>query len=86
MSQVPESTQKSEIFESYRSLLFSIAYRMLGSVMEAEDIVQETYLRYEATPLDSIQSLKAFLSTVTTRLCLDHLKSAKAQREHYVGS
>ncbi|HXV97187.1 MAG TPA: sigma-70 family RNA polymerase sigma factor, partial [Anaerolineae bacterium] len=77
--------QKSEIFESHRPLLFSIAYRMLGSVMEAEDIVQDAYLRYEATPADSIQSPKAFLSTITTRLCLDHLKSARAQRESYFG-
>src|SRR5262245_28149088 len=86
MSQLSESTQKSEIFEIYRSLLFSIAYRMVSSVMEAEDIVQETYLRYQAIPGDNIQSPKAFLSRVTTRLCLDHLKSAKAQRETYVGS
>lgn len=74
-----------EIFESYRPLLFSIAYRMVGSVMEAEDIVQETYLRYAATPLRTIESPKAFLSTITTRLCLDHLKSARVQREQYVG-
>jgi RNA polymerase sigma-70 factor, ECF subfamily len=85
MSQTFESTQKSEIFESYRPLLFSIAYRMLGSVMEAEDIVQDAYLRYEATPLAGIQSPKAFLSTVTTRLCLDQFKSARAQRETYFG-
>lgn len=85
MSQMAKATQKTEIFESYRPLLFSIAYRMLGSVMEAEDIVQDAYLRYEATPLDRIQSPKAFLSTVTTRLCLDHLKSARAQRESYFG-
>ena len=85
MSQTSTPIQKSEIFESYRPLLFSIAYRMLGRVMEAEDIVQESYLRYEATPLDSIQSSKAFLSTITTRLCLDYLKSARVQRESYIG-
>ncbi|GAB4553717.1 MAG: RNA polymerase sigma-70 factor [Anaerolineae bacterium] len=76
----------TETFESYRLLLFAIAYRMLGSAMEAEDIVQETYLRYQATPPDEIRSLKAFLSTVTTRLCIDYLKSAKAQREAYFGT
>jgi RNA polymerase sigma-70 factor (ECF subfamily) len=65
--------------------LFSIAYRMLGSVMEAEDIVQETFLRYAGTPTDTIASPKAFLSTITTRLCLDHLKSAKVSREEYIG-
>ncbi|MBV7333578.1 RNA polymerase sigma-70 factor [Chloroflexi bacterium TSY] len=78
-------TTKVENFETYRPLLFSIAYRMLGSVMEAEDIVQDTYLRYQATETDQIQSHKAFLSTITTRLCLDYLKSARVQRENYVG-
>jgi RNA polymerase sigma-70 factor (ECF subfamily) len=53
--------------------------------MEAEDMVQETYLRYQSTPPDSIQSHKAFLTTVVTRLCLDHLKSARVQRESYIG-
>ncbi len=72
-------------FEQYRPLLFGIAYRMLGSVMEAEDMVQETYLRYEAVPSERIATPKAFLCTVITRLCLDHLKSARAQRETYVG-
>ena len=74
-----------EIFEVYRPLLFSIAYRMLGSVMEAEDMVQETYLRFMDTSIDSLKSPKAFLSTITTRLCLDHLKSAKTVREEYIG-
>jgi len=77
--------QKIETFEQYRPLLFSIAYRMLGSVMEAEDIVQESYLRYEAVPDETIQSPKALLSTITTRLCLDQLKSARSQRESYYG-
>lgn len=81
----PSTPNHLEVFESYRPLLFSIAYRMVGSVMEAEDIVQETYLRYAATASSTIQSPKAFLSTITTRLCLDHLKSARVQREQYVG-
>lgn len=72
-------------FERYRPLLFSIAYRMLGSVMEAEDVVQESYLRFIATPLEEVISAKAFLTTVTTRLCLDQLKSARVQREQYFG-
>lgn len=75
----------TESFEAYRPLLFSIAYRMLGSVMEAEDMVQEAYLRYRATPPESIQSEKSFLTTVVTRLCLDQLKSARVQRETYIG-
>jgi RNA polymerase sigma-70 factor (ECF subfamily) len=72
-------------FEAHRPLMFSIAYRMLGSVTEAEDIVQEAYLRYQATPTDQIVSHKAFLSTIVTRLCLNQLQSARAQREAYIG-
>lgn len=72
-------------FEEYRSLLFAIAYRMLGSAMEAEDIVQEAYLRYRATPPESIRTLKSFLTTVVHHLCIDQLKSAQARRESYIG-
>jgi RNA polymerase sigma-70 factor, ECF subfamily len=72
-------------FESYRAYLFSIAYRMLGSAMDAEDMVQETYLRYRATPLDAIASPKAFLTTIMVRLCTDQLHLARRQRETYVG-
>lgn len=75
----------TQLFESYRPLLFAIAYRMLGSVMEAEDMVQETYLRYIAADPATVTAPKAFLTTITTRLCLDHLKSAQVQREEYVG-
>ncbi len=74
-----------ENFETYRPLLFAIAYRMLGSAMEAEDAVQEAYLRFQATPPEEIRALKPFLTTIVTRLCLDQLKSARAQRETYVG-
>jgi RNA polymerase sigma-70 factor (ECF subfamily) len=72
-------------FESYRPLMFSIAYRMLGSITEAEDMVQEAYLRYQRVPPEEIGSLKAFLSTVVTRLCLNHLELARNQRETYIG-
>ena len=72
-------------FESYRPLMFSIAYRMLGSATEAEDIVQEAYLRYQAAAPGTIVSPKAFLSTIVTRLCLNQLQSARAQRETYIG-
>ncbi|RMG72090.1 MAG: RNA polymerase sigma-70 factor, partial [Chloroflexi bacterium] len=74
----------TETFETYRPLLFSIAYRMLGSVMEAEDIVQEAYLRFHTR--QDIKSPRAFLSTIVVRLCLDYLKSAKTKREHYLGT
>src|SRR5258708_39514005 len=72
-------------FQSYRPLMFSIAYRMLGSATEAEDIVQEAYLRYQAVAPGTIVSPKAFLSTIVTRLCLNQLQSARAQRETYIG-
>ena len=74
-----------ESFESYRPYLFSIAYRMLGSAMDAEDMVQETYLRYQSTPKDDIRSLKAYLSTILIRLCIDQLQLARRKREQYVG-
>src|SRR6266567_1676777 len=75
----------TESFETYRTYLFAIAYRMLGSAMDAEDMVQETYLRYQSTPKDSIGSLKAFLTTIISRLCVDQLHLARRQREQYLG-
>jgi RNA polymerase sigma-70 factor, ECF subfamily len=72
-------------FESFRPMMFSIAYRMLGSVTEAEDILQNAYLRYRSIPPGSIVSPKAFLSTVVTRLCLNQLQAARVQRESYLG-
>ncbi len=74
-----------ESFETYRSYLFAIAYRMLGSAMDAEDMVQETYLRYQATLPETITSLKAFLTTILTHLCLDQLQLARRKREEYLG-
>ncbi len=74
-----------ETFESYRPLLFSIGYRMLGSVMEAEDMVQETFLRCQTMQAQNIESPKAFLTTILTRLCLNRLASAQQQRETYIG-
>jgi RNA polymerase sigma-70 factor (ECF subfamily) len=74
-----------ESFETYRPYLFSIAYRMLGSAMDAEDMVQETYLRSQATPLQTIRSLKAYFTTILVRLCMDQLQLARRKRELYVG-
>jgi RNA polymerase sigma-70 factor (ECF subfamily) len=74
-----------ETFETYRTYLFAIAYRMLGSAMDAEDIVQETYLRYQSTPPETIRSLKAYLTTIISRLCMDQLHLARRKRELYVG-
>lgn len=72
-------------FENYRPLMFAIAYRMLGSAADAEDIVQDAYLRYQAVPPETIVSPKAFLSTIVTRLSLTRLQSAHTQRETYIG-
>jgi RNA polymerase sigma-70 factor (ECF subfamily) len=72
-------------FNDLKSLLFSIAYRMLGSVMDAEDMVQETFIRWQNCEREAVESPKAWLSTVITRLCINHLKSARVQRELYVG-
>ncbi|HEY9661784.1 MAG TPA: RNA polymerase sigma-70 factor, partial [Allocoleopsis sp.] len=74
-----------ETFNQHRSLLFAIAYRMLGTVADAEDMVQETFLRWQQTTEATVKSAKTYLSTIVTRLCIDHLRSARVQREHYVG-
>jgi RNA polymerase sigma-70 factor, ECF subfamily len=75
---------RAEEFQELRPLLFSIAYRLLGSVSEAEDAVQETWLRYAASPAQPA-STKAFLSAAVTRVSIDVLRSARVQREEYVG-
>jgi RNA polymerase sigma-70 factor, ECF subfamily len=74
-----------ESFETYRPYLFSVAYRILGSAMDAEDMVQETFLRFQKTPPETIVSPKAFLTTIITRLCMDQLHLARKQREVYPG-
>lgn len=74
-----------ETFNQHRSLLFAIAYRMLGTVTDAEDMVQETFLRWQQTAQATVKSAKAYLSTIITRLCIDHLRSARVQREQYIG-
>jgi RNA polymerase sigma-70 factor (ECF subfamily) len=91
----------AEAYEELRPLMFSIAYRMLGQASEAEDVVQEAFLRYHRVQADQcgtawrggregrstagIDSPKAYLSSVTTRLCIDHLRSARVRREAYPG-
>jgi RNA polymerase sigma-70 factor, ECF subfamily len=70
-------------FEAERGRLFAIAYRMLGSAAEAEDVVQEAWLRAQSA--GAVDSPRAWLATVVTRLCVDQLKSARARREQYVG-
>ena len=75
---------RAQEFEELRPLLFAIAYRIVGSVGEAEDAVQETWLRYEASPTQPTSN-KAFLSAVVTRISIDVLRSARSRREQYVG-
>lgn len=75
----------TEPFEHYRPLLFSIGYRMLGSVVEAEDAVQDVYLQYQKHAPESINSHRSFLSTIMVRQCIKRLESARMQRESYVG-
>src|SRR5262245_6984111 len=72
-------------FEPYRRRLLGLAYRMLGSMADAEDAVQEAYLRWHEADRDKVSNARAFLMTTTTRICLDMLKSARARREAYVG-
>lgn len=73
-------------FTQLRPLLFSIAYRMTGTRADAEDAVQEAFLRWQTADRDAIDSPRAFLTTVISRICLDLLKSAHRKREVYVGS
>lgn len=79
------ATDRDEIFDQYRKLLFSIAYRMLGSVADAEDMVQEAFVRWQQVSVTEVRSPKAYLSAVVTRLSIDHLRAAKIRREEYVG-
>jgi len=73
-------------FEPHRAYLVKIAYRMLGSVAEAEDVVQDAFLRWSGAPRDDVAEPRAYLTRTVTRLCVDRLKSARARRERYVGT
>lgn len=73
------------LFEEHRQWLFKIAYRMLGSVADAHDMVQETYIRWQQSSDETIRSPRAWLTTVITRLCITHLQLARVKRETYVG-
>jgi RNA polymerase sigma-70 factor (ECF subfamily) len=72
-------------FEPCRRRLLGLAYRMLGSMADAEDAVQDTYLRWHRADRDAVSDPGAFLMTTTTRICIDRLTSARARREEYVG-
>jgi RNA polymerase sigma-70 factor (ECF subfamily) len=79
-----EST-RLEAFNQERRLLFGIAYRMTGSVVDSEDLLQEAFLRWQNAPDEEITSPQAYLSTIVTRLAIDYLRSAKVRREVYIG-
>jgi RNA polymerase sigma-70 factor (ECF subfamily) len=72
-------------FDPLRPKLMRVAYRMLGSVADAEDVVQEAFIRWMGTDRSAVREAEAFLRRTVTRLCLDQLKSARRQRETYVG-
>jgi RNA polymerase sigma-70 factor (ECF subfamily) len=73
-------------FEDHRAFLVGLAYRMLGSVTDAEDVVQDAFLRWRATDPTTVEHPRAYLARIVSRLCLDKMKSATARREHYVGT
>lgn len=85
MSQ-PAPDTGTRAFLSVRPRLFAVAYRMLGSVSDAEDVLQEAYLRWQTAPQGEVRDVTGYLVRVVTRLCLDHLKSARVKRETYVGA
>ena len=74
-----------EVFEEQRPVLFGLAYRMMGSVADAEDVVQEAWLRWQSADRGGVQSPKAFLTTVATRLSVDQLRRRQRERETYIG-
>jgi RNA polymerase sigma-70 factor (ECF subfamily) len=80
-----QADETSRIFDPLRPRLQSIAYRMLASVAEAEDVVQDAWLRWHGAERASIDNPEAWLVSVTTRLSIDRLRAAKVQREHYAG-
>jgi RNA polymerase sigma-70 factor (ECF subfamily) len=85
MSDESNDSARTSVFEDHRRLLFSIAYRMLGSVADAEDALQDAFIRWQRASETDVRSPKAFLVTIVSRLCVNHLQSARVQRETYVG-
>ncbi len=83
---MPLPDDGTQIFETHRPRLVRLAYRMLGSITEAEDVVQDAWLRWQQADRTTVDTPAAFLSRIVTRLCLDVMKSARSRRETYVGS
>jgi RNA polymerase sigma-70 factor (ECF subfamily) len=82
---LPDAEADAAAFEEWRSLLFGIAYRMLGSAADAEDVVQDASIRWLRRRDEEVQSVRAYLVTIVTRLCLDQLDSARSKRVTYAG-
>lgn len=76
---------KTETFYEYRNLLFSLAYNMLGSVKDSEDLVQDTYLKWMEVQADDVRNTKAYLVKIITNKCINFLNSARLKREKYIG-
>jgi RNA polymerase sigma-70 factor (ECF subfamily) len=86
MAQEKRDLDRLASFERHRSLLFSVAYRMLGSVSDAQDAVQETFIHFQGAADAKIENPRAYLVTIVTRLCLNYLQSARVRREQYFGT
>ena len=80
------ATEPGDVFEQERPRLIGLAYRMLGTVSDAEDVVQDAWLRWHAVDPGQLVRPEAWLTTVTTRIALDHIRSTRRRRETYVGS
>ncbi len=81
----PSAPERAEQFEAHRARLWHVAYRMLGSRAEADDVVQETYLRWHRAPVEEIRTPQAWLVTAASRLAIDRLRQLRSEREHYKG-
>ena len=81
----PQSDDLAALFAEHRPYLFAVAYRMLGIAEDAEDVLQDAWLRWSAADVGEIQHPRAYLVTIVTRLCLDLARSARRRREEYVG-
>jgi RNA polymerase sigma-70 factor (ECF subfamily) len=82
---IVDATEATTSYQGLRPYLFAVAYRMTGSATDAEDLVQDAWIRYLDAGSPAVESLRAYLTTIVSRLALDHLKSARVQREQYIG-
>ena len=83
---VSDGERQAREFEEHRAHLEAVAYRMLGSLSEAEDAVQESWLRLNRSETSEVENMRGWLTTVVARVCLDVLRARRARREDFVGS